>query len=327
MKNTTDNIISQAKQIIDIEVESIMALSKRLDDKFILAVNIIHECTGRIIITGMGKSGLIGRKIAATLASTGTPSIFLHPAEGVHGDLGIIMPGDVILMISNSGKTDEVLGIVPTVKKMGLKTILMTGDVKAPLANMSDVVLDISVEREACPLDIVPTSSTTVTLVLGDALASVLLLKKGFKKEHFAFFHPGGTLGKRLLLRVDDIMHAGNANPVVHENATMKDAIIEITSKGLGATNCISTDGKLTGIITDGGLRRAIEKYERLLEQPVRDIMTKNPVVIQKGRLAAEAVHLMENRPSQLMVLPVVDEQGLPVGIIRIHDLVKAGVT
>lgn len=321
------NVLEQAKDIIETEVQSIKDMSGRLDESFVNAIEMMFKCKGRIIVTGMGKSGLIGRKIAATLASTGAPSFFLHPAEGIHGDLGTIMSNDLVLMISNSGKTEEVLKIIPTIKKMGLKLILLTGKVNSPLSDLSDVVLDISVKKEACPIDIVPTSSTTVTLVMGDALCGVLLLKKGFKKENFAFFHPGGALGKRLLLLVDDIMHSGSANAVVSEDRPMKEAILEITAKGLGATSCVNHKGELTGLITDGDLRRAIEKYDRLFEKRAGDIMTKNPVVIKAGKLAAEAVNLMENRPSQLMVLPVVDEQNRPVGIVRVHDLVKAGVT
>jgi arabinose-5-phosphate isomerase len=320
------NILDAAKEVLEIERDSINDLIEKLDKNFVEAIEVMYNCSGRIIISGMGKSGLIGRKIAATLASTGTPSLFLHPGEGLHGDLGVITQNDVVVLVSNSGETEEILKIIPVIKKFGVKIITLTGNSTSTLARISDIVLDVSIKREACPLNLTPTASTTAMLAMGDSLAIVLLKRKGFKAEDFAFFHPGGRLGKRLLLTVDDVMHSGDNNSLVFEDMSMKDVIIEITSKGLGAASVIDKKKAIVGIITDGDLRRAIGKYDNLLDKKAKDIMTKNPVVIESGRLAAEAVHLMEDRPSQIMVLPVVNKKGQPIGIVRIHDLVKAGV-
>ena len=320
------DILEEAKKVLEIEMNSIGGLIKKLDTNFVKAVELIFDCKGRIIVTGIGKSGLVGRKIASTLASTGTPSLFLDPIEGMHGDLGMIMKGDIVLIISNSGKAEEIIKIIPTLKKMGIKIILLTGRPTSTLANFSDIVIDVKVEREACPFNLAPTASSTTTLAVGDALAVVLLKKRGFRPEDFAFLHPGGYLGKKLLLKVDDVMHSGNDNPVIFEEKSMRDAIIEITSKQLGAVSIINNKGILVGIITDGDLRRAIEKYDKLLEKKAKEIMTKNPIVIESGKLAAEAVYIMEDRPSQIMVLPVVDKERRPIGMLRIHDLVKKGM-
>ena len=320
------DILEEAKKVLEIEMNSIGGLIKKLDTNFVKAVELIFDCKGRIIVTGIGKSGLVGRKIASTLASTGTPSLFLDPIEGMHGDLGMIMKGDIGLIISNSGKAEEIIKIIPTLKKMGIKIILLTGRPTSTLANFSDIVIDVKVEREACPFNLAPTASSTTTLAVGDALAVVLLKKRGFRPENFAFLHPGGYLGKKLLLKVDDVMHPGNDNPVIFEEKNMRDAIIEITSKQLGAVSIINNKGILVGIITDGDLRRAIEKYDKLLEKKAKEIMTKNPIVIESGKLAAEAVYIMEDRPSQIMVLPVVDKDRRPIGMLRIHDLVKKGM-
>ncbi|MGB7533076.1 MAG: KpsF/GutQ family sugar-phosphate isomerase [Halobacteriota archaeon] len=320
------DILEEAKKVLEIEMNSIGDSIKKLDTNFVNAVELMFECKGRIIVMGMGKSGLVGRKIASTLASTGTPSLFLDPAEGLHGDLGAIMRSDIVLTISNSGATEEILKIVPNLKKMGTKIILLTGRPISTLANFSDIVIDVGVEREACPFNLAPTASSTTTLAMGDALAVVLLKKRGFGLEDFAFLHPGGHLGKKLLLKVDDVMHSGEDNPVISEGKSMKDAVIEITSKQLGAVSVVNDKGTIVGIITDGDLRRAIEKYDNLLEKRVKEIMTKNPIVIESGKLAAEAVHIMEDRPSQIMVLPVVDKERRPIGMLRIHDLVKEGV-
>ena len=317
------NILDEIRKVLETEMKSIGDLIKKLNNNYVMAVELMFECKGRVVVSGIGKSGLIGRKIASTLASTGTPAFFLDPAEGVHGDLGMIMNGDIALLISNSGETEEILKISPNLKKIGMKIILLTGKPNSSLAKLSDIVLDVGVEKEACPLNLAPTASTTTTLATGDALAVALLEKRGFKPEDFAFLHPGGTLGKKLLLKVDDIMHSGEENPIISEEKSMKEAILEITSKRLGATSIVNDKGILVGIITDGDLRRAIEKYGNLLEKNVKEIMTKNPVVIETGKLAAEAVHIMEDRPSQIMVLPVVDTKRRPIGLLRIHDLVK----
>ena len=320
------DILEEAKKVLEIEMNSIGDSIKKLDTNFVNAVELMFECKGRTIVMGMGKSGLVGRKIASTLVSTGTPSLFLDPAEGMHGDLGAIMRSDIVLMISNSGETEEILKIVPNLKKMGMKIILLTGRPASTLANFSDIVIDVEVEREACPFNLAPTASTTTALAVGDALAVVLLKKRDFRLEDFAFLHPGGHLGKKLLLKVDEVMHSGEDNPIISEEKSMKDAVIEITSKQLGATSIVNDKGIIVGIITDGDLRRAIEKYDNLLEKKVKEIMIKNPIVIESGKLAAEAVHIMEDRPSQIMVLPVVDKERQPIGMLRIHDLVKEGV-
>lgn len=320
------DILDEARKVLEIEMNSLGGVIKKLDINFVRAVELMFECKGRIIVMGMGKSGLVGRKIASTLASTGTPSLFLDPAEGMHGDLGAIMRSDFVLMISNSGETEEILKIVPNLKKIGTKIILLTGRPTSTLANFSDIVIDVEVEREACPFNLAPTASSTTTLAVGDALAVVLLKKRGFRPEDFAFLHPGGHLGKKLLLTVDDVMHSGDDNPVISEEKSMKDAVIEITSKRLGATSIVNDKGILVGIITDGDLRRAIEKYDNLLEKKVKEIMIKNPIVIESGKLAAEAAHIMEDRPSQILVLPVIDTERRPMGMLRIHDLVKEGV-
>lgn len=321
------DVLDEARRVLEIEMNSIGDLIKKLDTNFVKVVELMFECKGRIIVTGIGKSGLIGRKIASTLASTGTPALFLDAVEGVHGDLGMVMRNDVVLMISNSGETEEILKIVPNLKKMGTKMILLTGRPTSTLANFSDIVINVGVKTEACPFNLAPTTSSVTTLAMGDALAVVLLEKRDFKPEDFAFLHPGGHLGKKLLLKVDDVMHSGEDNPVVSEENSMKDAIIEITSKRLGATSVVNDKGILVGIITDGDLRRAIEKYNNLLEKRVEEIMTKKPIAIESEKLAAEAVHIMEDRPSQIMVLPVIDKEKRPIGMLRIHDLVKEGVT
>lgn len=321
------DVLDKARRVLEIEMNSIGDLIKKLDINFVKVVELMFECKGRIIVTGIGKSGLIGRKIASTLASTGTPALFLDAVEGIHGDLGMVMRNDVVFMISNSGETEEILKIVPNLKKMGTKMILLTGRPTSALANFSDIVINVGVKTEACPFNLAPTTSSITTLAVGDALAVVLLEKRDFKPEDFAFLHPGGHLGKKLLLKVDDVMHSGEENPVIFEENSMKDAIIEITSKRLGATSVVNDKGTLAGIITDGDLRRAIEKYDNLLEKRVEEIMTKKPIAIESEKLAAEAVHIMEDRPSQIMVLPVIDKEKRPIGMLRIHDLVKEGVT
>lgn len=320
------DVLSEASKVLKIEMDSIADLIKKLDENFVDAIEIISRCKGRLIVIGIGKSGMIGRKIAATFASTGTPASFLHPAEGMHGDLGFIMRGDLVLLISNSGETEEILKIVPVIKKMGIKMILLTGRTDSTLAGFTDIVLDVGVKKEACPLNLSPTASTTTTLAMGDALASVLIKKKGLKKEDFSFFHPGGSLGKKLLTKIDDVMYSGESNPIIYESNSMKDVILEITQKQLGAVSVVDNKGRLIGIITDGDLRRAINKFGNLLDMKAKEVMTRNPIVIESGKLAAEAVHIMEDRPSQIMVLPIISKNKEPIGMVRIHDLVKAGV-
>jgi arabinose-5-phosphate isomerase len=318
----------QAKRVLTIEAEAVAALVNRIDEQFEKAVEMLLKCKGRVVVTGMGKSGLIGKKIAATLASTGTPALFIHPAESIHGDLGMVTRGDTVIALSNSGETEELALMLPSLKRLGIKIIALTGNIESTLAKNSDVVIDIGVKEEACPLGLAPTASTTATLAMGDALAVVLLDQRGFKQEDFACFHPGGTLGKKLLLRVRDLMHAGDAVPVVSEETLIKDAIYEISSKKMGITAVLNTAGKLVGVISDGDLRRWMEKTEKsgenLLAKKAKDIMTRKPKVANKDALAAEAVALMEK--NSITCLIVSDSSARPEGVIHLHDLLKAGV-
>lgn len=316
-------VIEQAKKVLKIEAEAISALTERINDSFVKAVDLICSCRGKVVVTGVGKSGLIGQKIASTLASTGTPSFFMHPAEGIHGDLGMLSRDDVVIAISNSGESDEVSQILTVVKRMGLPLIAMTGNLSSTLAKAGDALLDISVKEEACPLGLAPTASTTATLAMGDALAVAALDKRGFKKEDFALLHPGGTLGKRLLLRVSDLMHKGKDLPLVKEGTLMKEALFEITSKRLGITGVIDNKGMLTGSITDGDLRRAMEKGLDILNKKASDIMTGNPKRIGTDALAAEALQKMEQH--SITSLFVMDGEKV-TGIVHLHDLLKAGV-
>jgi len=317
--------LEEAKKVLRIEADAISSLIDKIDENFLKAIDILLSCKGRVVVTGMGKSGIIGKKIAATLASTGTPALFLHPAEGVHGDLGMITKGDVLLAISNSGETEELNKILPIIKRLDVKLISMTGGMNSTLAKASDVVLDVGVKEEACPLGLIPTASTTAALAMGDALSVTLLERKGFKEEDFAFFHPGGSLGKRLFLKVGDLMHSGNEIPKVYEDTIMKDTILEISSKKLGMTSVIDSKGGLTGIITDGDLRRWLEKGEaNIFKTKARDVMTRNPKTIEADALAAKAVSVMEHY--SITSLIIVDKEGRPDGIIHLHDLLKAGV-
>jgi arabinose-5-phosphate isomerase len=320
--------IERAKRVLRIEADAVAALIDRIDATFVQAVDMVLESKGRVVVTGMGKSGQIGKKIAATLASTGTPALFLHPAEGVHGDLGMVMRGDVVIALSNSGETEEIARMLPSLKRLGIQIIALTGNKESTLAKNSDVVLDVGVKEEACPLGLAPTASTTAALAMGDALAVALLDKRGFRPEDFACFHPGGALGKRLLLRVRDLMHSGNDIPTVSEETLIKDAIFEISSKKMGVTAVLDAAGKLVGVISDGDLRRWMEKTEKtgenLLAKKAGEIMTKNPKVANKDSLAAEAVAIMEK--NSITCLIVADTQKRPEGVIHLHDLLKAGV-
>lgn len=317
-------IIEQAKKVFQIESKAIASLVDRINENFIRAVELIHNCKGRVVVTGMGKSGIIGKKIASTMASLGTPALFLHSAEGVHGDLGMVTRGDVVISISNSGETEEILKLIPIIKRFNIKLIAITGNINSTLAKRSDVVLDVSVDEEACPWNIVPTASTAASLAMGDALAIVLLDKKGFKKNDFALLHPGGSLGRSLLLTVNDLMHQGDAIPVVRENAMLKDVIYEISSKRLGVTTVVNTDGVLKGIVTDGDLRRLLEKRRDIFEITASEIMSKNPKTIDKDELAAKALQIMEQY--SITSLLIVDGKNSPTGIVHLHDLLKAGV-
>ena len=316
--------IEEARKVLKIEAEAVSALSKKVGENFNKAISILARCRGRVIITGMGKGGIIGQKISATLSSTGTPSLFLHSAEAIHGDLGRVTKDDVVLAISNSGETEEVIRLLPLIKKIGAKLIALTGSPRSSLAKHSDVMLDVSVEKEACPLGLAPTASTTATLAMGDAIAVCLLKEKGFKEKDFAFYHPGGALGKRLLLKVEDIMRKGAANPVATEDLLVRDVLFKITEARAGAASVVDKKGRLSGIFTDGDLRRHLEGDANLALKKVKDVMTKNPITILKDRLAIEAVRILKAK--HIDELPVVDAKGRPIGMLDVQDLLKVGL-
>jgi arabinose-5-phosphate isomerase len=319
-------LIDEAKRVLRVEAQSILDLASKIDETFTRAIDLLYQCTGKVVLMGMGKSGLVGRKLASTLASTGTPAFFLHPAEGMNGDLGMLARDDVVMAISNSGETRELIEILPLLKRYGNRLIALTGNPNSTLARSGEVSLDVRVKEEACPLGLVPTASTTATLALGDALAIVLMQKRGFKAEDFAILHPGGALGKRLLLKVEDVMHGGDRFPRVSGNSLIKEAIFEITSKRLGVTAVCDESGRLVGVITDGDLRRGMEKFDDLLHRKASDVMTRNPKRIERDALAAKAVQKMEE--FSITSLFVFDQPGdqIPTGIIHLHDLLKSGV-
>jgi arabinose-5-phosphate isomerase len=318
-------ILARGRQVLEIEAKAILSLMDRLDERFERAVRVLHGCRGRIIVTGMGKSGLICRKIAATLASIGAPSAFLHPAEGIHGDLGMLSRGDAVMALSNSGETDELIAIIPAIKRLELPLISLTGNPHSSLAKASDVVLDVSVAEEACPLALAPTSSTTAALALGDALAMALLEHRGVRPEDFARYHPGGTLGRRLLLTVEQIMHRDDHVPKVTPDTLLRDVIYEISSKKLGVTTVIDSSGQLLGVVTDGDLRRVLEQGgDNLLQKPAHAVMTRSPKTISVGALAAEALAQMERY--SITSLVVTDTGDQVVGVVHLHDLLRAGI-
>lgn len=320
-------MLERAREVLRMEAEAILEQVPRVDESFVAAVQLILNCKGRTVITGMGKSGLVGRKMAATLASTGTPSFFVHPAEGIHGDLGMITANDVVIALSNSGETGEVLNILPSLRRIGASLIAMVGNSKSTLAKNADVVLNVGVSSEACPLGLAPTSSTTAALAFGDALALVLLEQHHFTASQFAVFHPGGSLGRKLLLTVGNIMHGGEDNPIVSGDITVQDALFVITDKGLGAVSVVNDEGVLVGLLTDGDIRRGLRKGVDFLQHPVLEIMTKTPKTITADKLAAQALHIMEsNQPKPITVLPVVDEKKRVIGLLHMTDLVKQGV-
>jgi arabinose-5-phosphate isomerase len=313
-----------AERVLRLEGESVLALCARLDDRFVDAVAALHGCRGRVIVTGMGKSGLIGRKIAATLASTGTPAYFLHPAEGVHGDLGMVAREDVVVALSNFGETDEVLALLPALKRLGIPLVLLTGAPASTLARQADIVIDVGVAEEACPMNLAPTSSTTAALAMGDALAMALLDLRGLRPEDYAALHPRGSLGWKSLFKVGDLMHTGDAIPVVSEQATMKEAIEEMTGKGFGITTVVDDGGRLVGILTDGDLRRQqLAHGTSLLERRAGECMTRDPKVIGAEELATRALALMEGRITSLVIT---DAAGRPAGVIRLHDILLAKI-
>ncbi|NCC85666.1 MAG: KpsF/GutQ family sugar-phosphate isomerase [Clostridia bacterium] len=320
-------MLENARNVLKMEAEAILELIPRINGQFTEAVEMILACPGRTVITGMGKSGIIGRKMAATFASTGTPSLYLHPAEGIHGDLGMVTADDVVIALSNSGETAEVLHILPSLRRIGAKVIAMVGKADSSLGRNADIVLDVGVAKEACPLGLAPTSSTTAALAFGDALAVALLSKRKFTADQFAVFHPGGSLGRKLLMTVADVMHTGDANPVVKGDMKVQDALFVITDKGLGAVSVVDDDDKMIGVLTDGDIRRGLSQGFTFLTRPVTELMTKAPKTITQDKLAAQALHLMEsNRPRPITVLPVIDADRHVIGLLHMTDLVRQGV-
>lgn len=339
-------ILEAMRTAIQIERDCLDAIIRRLDQSAVQAVNLIYETEGQVIVTGMGKAGLIGRKIAATLSSTGTPAFFLHPAEAIHGDLGIVSSRDVVLAVSNSGETEEIIQLLPHLKRFGVRIVALTGKPDSTLGRHSDVVVDVSVEREADPLDVAPTASTTAELAMGDALAAALVVKRGFRRDQYAIFHPGGSLGRKLLWLVQDLMHKGDDVPVADDGVRLRDAVLTMTSKRIGATFIVDPAGRLRGILTDGDLRRVFQADPNPMDRPIQEILSRledfrrerfrqtgrsmreykasEPKTVTPEMLAAEALRVMEEL--KITVLPVVDEENKPVGALHLHDLVKAGL-
>ena len=313
-----------ARRVLRVEADAILGLEAKLDERFERAVDLLRACAGRVIVTGMGKSGIIGRKIAATLASTGTPTYFLHPAEGVHGDVGMVARGDVVLALSNSGETDEVLAILPPLKRLGVPIVLLTGNPQSTLARQCEVVLDVSVAEEACPMNLAPTSSTTAALAAGDALAMALLELRGLRPEDYAALHPRGTLGWRALFRVADLMHTGDAVPRVQADAMLADALVEMTKKRFGMTTVVDAAGRLTGIITDGDLRRLHLRTHAIHDLRAGEVASGTPKTIAADDLAAKALEVMEAWAITSLVVP--DGEGRPLGIIHMHDILRAKI-
>lgn len=314
-KTQTETSLDLARRVLRTEANAILGLVDRLGDSFERAVQILYECQGRVIVTGMGKSGIICRKIAATLSSTGTPAFFLHPAEAIHGDLGVIRNDDVVLALSHSGETEELVRLIEAIRRIGAKLVAMTGARHSTLSQAADVTLDCGIAEEACPMNLVPTASTTAALAMGDALAMTLLVRKGFREEQFASLHPGGKLGKRLM-RVEQLMHTGPNMPAVRPDTPMRDVVHEMSSKRLGMTCVVDDQGRLAGVVTDGDLRR---HWEQIHQSTARDVMTGNPVTVGRGRLAVEVLRIMEERKITSVV--VVDESRVAEGVVHLHDL------
>jgi arabinose-5-phosphate isomerase len=318
------DFITSGLRTVELEAKAVSQLTPRINQNFVLACETILACQGRVVVTGMGKSGHIGNKIASTLASTGTPAFFVHPGEASHGDLGMITKADVVIAISNSGSTSEVTSLLPLIIRLGIPLISMTGDINSQLSQAACAHLDVSVTSEACPLNLAPTTSTTVTLVMGDALAIALLEARGFSAEDFAFSHPGGALGRKLLLRVCDIMHKDEDVPKVMIDQPLQDALIEMTQKGFGMTTIISKDKTLIGVFTDGDLRRAIDQKVNISTTTMAAVMSPHPKTINKDMLAVEALTIMES--TSITALIVEDEKGRPTGVLHLHDILRAGV-
>ncbi|HMK55530.1 MAG TPA: KpsF/GutQ family sugar-phosphate isomerase [Dissulfurispiraceae bacterium] len=320
-----DDALSIAKRVLRTEADAVLGLIDKLNGDFEKAVDIIYRAKGRVVVTGMGKSGLVGKKIAATFASTGTPAFFLHPAEASHGDLGMVTSRDVIIAISNSGETDEITDLIPFLKRFDVAVVSLTGNPESTLARAADVHLDISVKEEACPLGITPTASTTAALAMGDAIAVALLVKRGFRQEDFASFHPAGSLGKKLFIRVKDLMHSGESLPIIAPAISVMEAVIEISSKRLGIAVVADSDRKILGVITDGDVRRGIQKWgKEFFDMKSDEVMSQNPRLISGEELAAKALSLMETCSITSLVVP--DSEGKAAGIIHLHDILKKGI-
>ena len=320
------NSINIAKKVINNEIDALKKLLPRLDNNFETIVHAILNCSGKVIVIGVGKSGHVGRKISSTFSSTGTPSYFLHPSEAMHGDLGVITSTDIIILISNSGQSSEIINLIPTIKKLGVKIISLVGNTNSTIAKQSNYIFDISVEKEACPLNLSPTSSTTATLVVGDALAISLLEHRNFKKEDFALRHPGGILGKKLLLTVNDLMHKGGSIPLVNIDTSTKNLVMEMTGKKLGVVGITDNKNNLIGIVTDGDLRRGIEKFSNIFVETPRKIMARDPITIKGNILAVDALNVMEKHNITSLFVLKNEKSKIPVGIIHIHDILKAGI-
>lgn len=319
-----EKICEIGRFVIETEASMIKELTKRVDQQFANACEYLHACKGRIVVIGVGKSGHIGKKIAATLASTGSPAFFIHPSEAKHGDIGMIMQNDVILALSNSGESEEILALLPAIKRLQVPLISLTGRPQSSLAKAATINIDVSVQKEACPLGLAPTASTTAALVMGDALAMVLLDKRNFTKTDFALSHPGGALGRRLILEVDEIMHQEDWVPIVSIDATLKEALLQMTEKKLGMTTIVNAEGQLVGVFTDGDVRRILDKNIDIHTTPIHEVMSAQPKTIKKNLLAADALNMMET--FKITSLVVVDEKSSPVGIIHIHDILRAGI-
>jgi len=329
INRTNQDYVTRIVEVLKMEANALTVSSERLKPAELeRAINLLANCSGKVVVAGVGKSGLVARKIASTLTSTGTAAVYLHPADALHGDLGLVAPKDVVIVLSNSGETDELIAMLPHLKHRNVPIIAIVGTLNSTLARNAEAVLDASVEQEACPLNLAPTTSTLVALAIGDALAATLMEVKGITSQDFAWNHPAGRLGKRLTLRVSDLMHGGADNPVVSPEASWTRIAAAISKGGLGAVNVVDDAGRLAGIITDGDLRRSLEKVKPInLEKLVaHEIMTRSPVVVSPDMLAYDALQLMENRPSQIAVLPVVDEDRTCLGLIRIHDIVRSGL-
>ena len=320
----SQTILDAAREVLRVESEAVAALGARLDDDFVRAVALLLDCKGRVVVTGVGKSGAIGRKLSSTLASTGTPALFLHAAEGLHGDLGMVTTGDVLLALSYSGRTDDLTGILPVIKEMGVPIIAMTGNRNSYLAAQADVILDIGVAKEACPLNLAPTASTTAMLALGDALAVCVMQERGFTSEHFARFHPGGALGRGLTLRVADLMRTGERLATVPESASVRDAMAAITAAQAGAAVVTNAAGNLAGYLTDGDVRRLLLRDDAALEKPVSDLMTRTPLTLHPQTSALEALRALRERGVD--DAPVVDDNNQPAGVLDVQELLLAGV-